>query len=208
MDFPNPRSANPDGLLMIGGDLKVETLEKAYRMGIFPWPQEGVPLLWFSPPERGILYFNKFKIPKSTKRVLRKGAMTTTMNTDFEQVIKNCSKIPRKNETGTWILPEMVEAYVELHKQGKALSVEAWQDEKLVGGLYGVLFGHVFSGESMFFKESEASKLCLVHIVEHLKSLGHQWMDIQMVTPLLAQLGGEYVPRDVFLEMLKNKSTD
>lgn len=203
MKFPNPEHAGPDGLLMVGGDLSPESLEEAYTHGIFPWPQEGMPLLWFSPPERGILFFDKVKIPKGTSKSIAKKKFQLTINKDFTQVIKNCARIPRNNETGTWILPEMIDAYVELYKKGQALSVEAWFEGKLVGGLYGVLFKGVFSGESMFFKESEASKVCLVYLIDELKKQGHSWIDIQMVTPVLEQFGGEYIPRKEYLNLLK-----
>ena len=190
---------------MMGGDLKLETLKLAYSQGIFPWPQPGYPLLWFSPPERGVLFFRNFKIPKSTQKLIKKSEFKITMDQDFPQVIENCARVPRDAESGTWILPEMVDAYKGLHKKGMAHSVEAWRGEKLVGGLYGVLVDGVFSGESMFFKESEASKVCLVHLVDHLKENKHEWIDIQMVTPLLEQFGGEYIPRHQFLKMLKDR---
>jgi leucyl/phenylalanyl-tRNA--protein transferase len=205
--FPDPESATPEGIIAIGGDLSVERLRAAYTVGIFPWPQRGFPLLWFSPPQRGILRFKNFKVPKSTQRKIRQKAFKVTLNQAFDEVIENCAKVPRTSDSATWILPEMIEAYKELHRQGYALSFEAWQKDKLVGGLYGVLFNGVFSGESMFHKKSEASKVCLVHTVEHLKSLGHRWMDIQMVTPLLEQFGGEYIPRKTFLNLLRVPGT-
>lgn len=207
LKFPHPESAAPNGILAVGGDLKVETLVDAYSRGIFPWPQEGTPLLWFSPPERGVLIFDHFRIPKSVQRLVKKNDFKITFNTSFKDVIENCSKIPRDHESGTWILPSMIEAYVKLHSLGYALSIEAWKNEELVGGLYGVLIKGVFSGESMFFKESGASKLCLIHLVEHLKSQGHEWMDIQMVTPVLELFGGEYISRQNFLNMLSNSQT-
>lgn len=202
MKFPHPEQTDSHGLLCAGGQLSCELLIEAYSQGIFPWPQEDIPLLWFCPPERGVLFFKNFHIPKSVKKIVDKNEITLTMNQDFSSVIENCSKIPRSGESDTWILPEMVEVYKELHQKGLALSVEAWRGEKLVGGLYGVLINGVFSGESMFFFESGASKLCLIHLVEHLKSQGHEWMDIQMVTPILEQFGGEYIARKKFLDML------
>ncbi len=200
--FPDPETANADGLLAMGGNLSAQTLEEAYTKGIFPWPQEGAPLLWFSPPERGVLFFKNFKIPKATQKKIKQKTFKLTMNKAFLRVIENCARIPRNHETGTWIIPEMVEAYTLLHKKGHGISVEAWEGDQLVGGLYGVLFEGVFSGESMFFKKSEASKVCLVYLVEELQSQGHEWIDIQMVTPLLEQFGGEYIPRKDFLDML------
>jgi leucyl/phenylalanyl-tRNA--protein transferase len=156
----------------------------------------------------GCLFFKKFKVPKTTQKKINQRTFEVKFNTNFRGVIENCSKIPRNHETGTWILPEMVEAYTELFNSEKAISVEAWREGQLVGGLYGVLFHGVFSGESMFFKETEASKVCLVALIEDLKSRGHQWLDIQMVTPLLEQFGGEYVSRQSFLDMLKKRQQE
>ncbi len=206
--FPDPEQANANGLVAVGGDLSAATLEEAYTSGIFPWPQQDYPLLWFSPPERGILRFQDFKIPNSTQRKIKQETFKLTMNQAFMQVIENCARIPRHHENRTWILPEMVQAYSELHRLGHGISVEAWFEDHLVGGLYGVLFKGVFSGESMFFKKSEASKVCLVHLVEELRQQGHTWIDIQMVTPLLEQFGGVYVPRSQFLKMLKQRQKD
>lgn len=203
--FPDPEKADPNGIVAMGGDLSVETLREAYTHGIFPWPHEGYPLLWFSPAQRGVLFFDKFKVPKATQRKIKQKTFKVTMNQAFLQVIENCARIPRSKDNATWIIPEMVEAYTELHRRGEAISVEAWQGDKLVGGLYGVLFEGVFSGESMFYKKSEASKVCLVHWVEELKRQGHLWVDIQMVTPLLEQFGGEYIPRKQYLDMLKER---
>ncbi|MEM7645642.1 MAG: leucyl/phenylalanyl-tRNA--protein transferase [Pseudomonadota bacterium] len=204
--FPDPENANSDGLLAMGGDLSLATLQSAYTQGIFPWPQEGFPLLWFSPPQRGVLFFEKFKVPKTTQKAINKNTFQITINEAFSDVIRSCAKIPRDKESGTWILPEMIEAYENLHLKGYAKSVEAWVDGDLVGGLYGVDFEGLFSGESMFFKTSEASKVCLVALVEELQKEGRTWMDIQMVTPLLEQFGGEYIPRKKFLDMLKASS--
>lgn len=205
MKFPNPENAGPGGLLALGGDLQPQTLELAYSQGIFPWPQEGKPLLWFSPDPRGVLFFDQFKIPKSTRKAMRNKRFTLTQNKAFLQVIENCATRPRHPSMETWILPEMIDAYLELHHLGRALSVEAWLDSELVGGIYGVQFRGVFSGESMFYKASEASKVCLAHLVENLSQQGHQWMDIQMVTPLLAQLGAVTVSRKKYLAMLSER---
>ena len=189
----------------MGGDLSSNILELAYSQGIFPWPHEGLPLLWFCPPMRGVLFFKEFKIPKSTKKVLRKKTFELTLNREFGQVIENCAKVSRGDGKGTWILPEMIDAYKELHQKGKAISVEAWSEGKLTGGLYGVLVKGVFSGESLFFKKSEASKACLVYLVEFLKSRGHQWIDIQMVTSVTEQFGGRLIPRKTFLNLLRER---
>ena len=200
--FPDPRLAGEEGLLCVGGRLDTESLLEAYSSGIFPWPQEGLPLLWFSPKERGVLDFAEMHWPKRFLRELKKPGYQITFNKSFAEVIRECSLAPRSLETGTWILPEMERAYSALHRAGHAHSVECRRDGKLVGGLYGVYVGGVFSGESMFFKESGASKRCLHALVEKLKTFGLEWMDIQMVTPVLKALGGKYVTRDEFLQRL------
>lgn len=205
MKFPNPESTDSEGLLCMGGNLDPDTLESAYSQGIFPWPHKGLPLFWFCPPQRGVLFFEEFKIPKSTRSILKKKTFELTLNREFGQVIENCARISRGDGKETWILPEMIDAYKELHHRGKAMSVEAWFEGKLVGGLYGVLVKGVFSGESLFFKKSEASKVCLVYLVEFLKSKGHRWIDIQMVTNVIEQFGGRLIPRKVFLDLLKNR---
>lgn len=203
MHFPHPEEADIHGLLCMGGDLTPERLVEAYSQGIFPWPQQGLPLLWFSPPRRGVLDFSEFRVPRSVKRLLLKEPFVLTMNQAFPKVIQQCASIPRDGETGTWILPEMQEAYSELHRRGIAHSVEAWQNGELVGGLYGVFVNGLFSGESMFYKVSGASKACLVHLVNDLRARGCTWMDIQMVTPVLQMFGGKYISRAKFLERLK-----
>jgi leucyl/phenylalanyl-tRNA--protein transferase len=202
-NFPDPREATEDGLLCIGGSLDVATLLQAYSKGIFPWPQQGYPLLWFSPPERGVLDFSELHLSRTFLKEVKKNELDFTFNKAFGEVIRACSQIPRSHETGTWILPEMVESYSKFHKAGYAHSIEAWRGNELVGGLYGVYVAGVFSGESMFYKESNASKLCLYKMILHLKSKGLQWLDTQMVTPLVEKLGGKYISRDEFLERLK-----
>ncbi len=201
--FPDPREATEDGLLCIGGALDVPTLLQAYSKGIFPWPQEGYPLLWFSPPQRGILDFSEIHLSRTFLRDVKKCDLQFTFNKSFAKVIRACSQIPRSHETGTWILPEMVNAYIAFHKAGHAHSIEAWRDGELVGGLYGVYVAGVFSGESMFYTESNSSKLCLYKMILHLKNKGLQWLDTQMVTPLVEKLGGKYISRDEFLDRLK-----
>lgn len=197
--FPDPRTAGEEGLLCIGGDLSVETLKEAYHVGIFPWPQEGLPLLWFSPPQRGVLDFDEVHWPRRFLRELKNQKYTVTFNQAFSQVIEECAKVPRSHETGTWILPEMQKAYIRFHGSGYAHSVECWDGDELVGGLYGVYVDGVFSGESMFYKVDNASKRCLYALIEKLKSSGIQWLDIQMVTPVLKTFGGKYISRDEFL---------
>ncbi len=201
--FPDPRNTMTDGLVMVEGGLNNETLLEAYSFGIFPWPMDGQPLLWFSPVHRGILEFDHIHIPRSFEKWKKKHDYRLTSNHAFEKVVRACSLVPRPGQDGTWITDEIVEAYVEFRKAGYAHSIECWRDEDLVGGLYGVYVAGVFAGESMFFREPNTSKLCLWWLIEQLKEQGHKWMDIQMVTPLLKQWGGIYIPRDKFLTQLE-----
>ena len=204
--FPDPRQTLPDGLLCIGGNLEPETLIEAYSIGVFPWPQEGYPLLWFSPVERGVIDFSEFHISKSMKRFMKKTNFRFTMNHRFSEVIKACAFQKRPDQEGTWILDPMIPAYNKLHELGYAHSFECWHGERLVGGMYGIYVNGVFSGESMFFRESNASKFCLIKAIEFLRKRGYEWMDIQMVTPSLAAFGGKYISRDEFLQRLKTAS--
>ncbi len=201
--FPDPRNAGPDGLLCVGGDLEVDTLYAAYSQGIFPWPQEGLPLLWFSPWERGVLDFKDVHWPRRFLRDLRKSEFEVTFNQAFASVIHECAKQPRVHEQGTWILPEMQFAYEKFHEAGYAHSIECWKDGVLVGGMYGVYVEGVFSGESMFHRASGASKMCLYRAIEKLRESGIEWIDIQMVTPVLETFGGKYISRDEYLERLE-----
>lgn len=213
--FPDPNMAGDDGLLCAGGDLRVETLLSAYSQGIFPWPQEGLPLLWFSPPRRGVLDFSEVHWPRrflrelrsSERTLVKQSKFTITFNRDFARVIRACAQVPQKNSHGTWILPPMEGAYMRFHEAGFAHSVECWRGDiihgEMVGGLYGVYVGGVFSGESMFQLQSGASKRCLFALIERLQAQGLTWMDTQMVTPILQSFGGKYIARDEFLERLK-----
>lgn len=201
--FPDPRHSDENGIVYIGGEPSVENLLDAYSKGIFPWPHKGWPLLWFSPWERGVLDFENFKIPKSTKKQLKKMDFKITVDRAFDEVIAHCVSQKRDETGGTWITPEIVEGYKKLFRAGFAHSIECWQQDVLVGGLYGVYVQGVFSGESMFFKLSGASKACLIATVETLQSMGHTWFDIQMVTSVLEQFGGSYIPRADYLQRLK-----
>lgn len=196
--FPDPRLARSDGLLCVGGNLALSTLQAAYRLGIFPWPHRDWPLLWFSPDPRAILDFDKIHCSRSLKKILRKHPYRLTRNQAFSQVIGTCASIKRSTP-GTWIRPDMIAAYQAWHRAGGVLSVEVWQGSDLVGGIYGVLSENYFSAESMFHRESNASKIALIELISWLKDLGHHWMDIQMLTPTLEQLGAEEIPRDEFL---------
>lgn len=198
-DFPDPRAATPEGLVAVGGQWSAELLESAYKKGIFPWPQEGLPILWFSPDPRGVLDFDEFHVPRSLQKFARKCPWIFTLNRAFESVMQECRKQKRPGQDGTWILPEMIPAYSRLHLEGKALSLECWEDGVLIGGIYGVLVNGVFSGESMFYARPNASKMCFWKLVEHLKSQGQTWMDLQMVTEATAAFGGKYIAREEFL---------
>ncbi len=194
-----------DGIVAMGDDLTVETLFEAYSFGIFPWPHPELPCLWFCPDDRGVLDFSELHISHSLKKFLRKTDFEITFNRAFSQVMAECAHVPRPGQSGTWITPEILRAYLEFHKLGYAHSVECWSpgSRELVGGLYGVYVAGVFSGESMFFKKSNASKLCLIRLAERLQLSGLKWMDIQMVTGVTSQLGGKYISKAEFLNRLK-----
>ncbi len=199
MIFPDPRRTSEDGLLCWGGELTTQTLIEAYSKGIFPWPQEGYPMLWFSPPQRGIIDFKDFHISKSLTKDLKKANFDVSFDQEFGQVISHCQKAKRSHEKGTWISPEILSSYTALFKAGHAHSVECWQNKKLVGGLYGVFIGGVFSGESMFHLVNNASKFCLIQVIEFLKAKSVTWLDTQMITPLVKNFGGKYIDREEYL---------
>lgn len=204
--FPDPwlLPEESDGLVYIGGNLQVETLVQAYSMGIFPWPlEEAYPLFWFCPEPRGVLDFDDLHVPKSLAKLRRKNVYRITFNQAFARVMEECAKQPRPGQEGTWIVPALLPAYEEFHREGYAHSVEVWRGEALVGGLYGVSVKGVFSGESMFHLEPNTSKLALLAMAEKLRSLGLHWMDIQMITPVTELLGGHYISRRDFLVRLR-----
>ena len=201
--FPDPCSANPEGVVAIGGDLHPESLLLAYRQGIFPWPVEGLPLLWFSPAERGVLEFAHLHVARSLARARKRTALRFTIDAAFAAVIRACADTPRPAQNGTWITPQIVAAYTRLHRMGIAHSVEAWNGARLVGGIYGVDVDGAFAAESMFYHEPYASKLALLYLVDHLRRHGLDWLDIQVLTPHLARLGARPLPRDEFLEKLR-----
>ena len=200
--FPDPREATEDGVVAVGGRPEPALLEEAYARGIFPWPVEGYPLLWFSPPERALLFFDELHVPRSLARERRRTRLTFTIDRDFRGVIEACAAVARAHETGTWITPWMIRGYREFHRRGRAHSVEAWEGKELVGGLYGVDAGGAFAGESMFHLRPNASKLALLHLVEHLRARGLGWLDIQVMTPHMEALGARLVPREEFLDLL------
>lgn len=202
--FPDPRQADENGIVAAGGDYSVALLKDAYAHGIFPWPHEGYPLLWFSPRQRGVIDFKSLHISKSLAKKLKKNEYQFTWNTNFLKVVEQCSKQPRKGQQGTWITKELLEGYYEFHKAGFAHSLECWKGADLVGGIYGVDVQGVFSGESMFGLESDVSKICLVKLIESLRAFGHTWMDTQMVTPVVGSMGGRVISNVEFFERLKD----
>ncbi|SME95725.1 leucyl/phenylalanyl-tRNA--protein transferase [Desulfovibrio gilichinskyi] len=203
--FPNPDEAEPDGLLAVGGDLCPERLLAAYAAGIFPWYDESSPILWWSLDPRLILNFDKLHVSKRMKRKIRKKEYRVTFDADFTAVITNCAAKVRPGQNGTWILQEIVDAYVELHQLGFAHSVEVWNKKgELAGGLYGVSLGRVFSGESMFFLEPDASKIGFSYLVNYLENREFHFVDCQQPTDHLKSLGAEEIPRDEFLIMLED----
>ena len=197
--FPAPDNAldEPNGLLAFGGDLSVERLLFAYSLGIFPWFSEGEPILWWSPEPRGILPLKQFICSKSLQKFVRKTQFCVTLNYAFDDVIQACAEIPR-NDSGTWITKQMVNAYRDMHREGHAQSVEVWDKGQLVGGLYGVTLGQVFCGESMFHRSTNASKLAMYYLVEHMHKQGGGFIDCQMQNPHLASLGCVSVSRKEF----------
>ncbi len=205
--FPDPNLAREDGLLAIEGDLSPERLIQAYAAGIFPWYSDGEPILWWSPDPRMVLFPKDFKRHKNLRRTVNKGLFEVTFDTAFREVINQCALTRQEDELGTWITQEMMEAYVVLHEMGLAHSTEVWQDEKLVGGLYGVSLGGTFFGESMFHKVTDASKVALWHLVDKLLSWNFDMIDAQQETPHLASLGAVAIERKKFLHLL-NKSLD
>ena len=202
--FPPVHLANEDGILAVGGDLSVERLLLAYKSGIFPWYNQGEPIIWYSPDSRMVLFPKDLKISKSMKQLIRKKEFTVTFNQNFSEVISNCKNIYRTaDQGGTWITNEMFEAYVKLHKLGIAKSVEVWLDNELVGGLYGIDLGAVFCGESMFSKVNNASKLAFIFLVQKLEKENYKLIDCQVYNNHLASLGADEISRSEFLKYLK-----
>ena len=201
--FPLVETASPEGIVALGGDLSPERLVLAYNLGIFPWFEDDEPILWWSPPERMVLFFEDLKISKSMRNVINQRKFKVTFNTAFKDVILNCKKISRKDQPGTWITENMVEAYCKLHYLGIAKSVEVWQDDELVGGLYGVDLGHIFCGESMFSKVSNASKMAFIALAKQLEMANYRLLDCQVYNDHLASLGCIEIEREDFILILK-----
>ena len=202
--FPPAETASPEGIVAVGGDLSPERLVLAYQLGIFPWFEDDEPILWWSPPERMVLFFDDLTISKSMRNIINRKQFKVTFNTAFRDVIVNCKKITRKDQAGTWITDNMVEAYFKLHELGIAKSVEVWENEELVGGLYGVDLGHVFCGESMFSKVSNASKLAFIALAKQLEMADYRLLDCQVYNDHLASLGCVEIDREDFLKVLKD----
>jgi leucyl/phenylalanyl-tRNA---protein transferase len=207
--FPEVETASEDGLVAVGGDLEIDTLLAAYQKGIFPWPLSSYPLnvnlphTWFSPNPRGVLEFKNIHVSRSLIKFLKKTPFRVTFNQAFDQVINRCAKAPRSDQPGTWITPDIIQAYHQFFQAGFAYSVEVWEEEQLVGGLYGVSLGNFFSGESMFTVKDNAGKQGLYTLLMQVESKGISWIDTQMVTEVVKQFGGKYIPRPVFLGLLQ-----
>jgi leucyl/phenylalanyl-tRNA--protein transferase len=199
--FPDPRTARGD-IIAIGEDLSVETLREAYRRGIFPWPHDELPLPWFSPRRRAVLFFDELHIGRSLRRSLKRSSLKFTIDQAFDSVIRACASAPRPEQEGTWIGPKIVKAYERLHRQGNAHSAEVWEGDELAGGLYGVDAGGAFTGESMFHRQTDASKVALLLLIEHLRQRGATWLDCQIMTPHMRALGAREIPRARFLDLL------
>ncbi len=197
--FPDIAFAEPDGLLAIGGDLSIERLTLAYQSGIFPWFSGGDPILWYAPHERCVIFPEKIKISKSLKKIIKSSSFIVTTNLAFKDVIFNCANTLRKDQDGTWITNDMQEAYLNLYKFGNAQSIEVWQNNKLVGGLYGLNVGRVFCGESMFSHVSNASKLALVYLC---KTNYYDLIDCQLPNDHLMSLGAEMMSKEEYLTYL------
>lgn len=201
--FPDVEKADEDGLLAVGGDLSPERLLLAYKNGIFPWFNEDSMILWWSPDPRMVLFPEKVKISKSMAQVMKSNKFRITWNTEFEKVINACSAIIRKGQHGTWITPEMKSAYLKLHQMGIAKSIEVWENDLLVGGLYGIDLGNVFCGESMFSSTSNASKFAFICLAKELQHKKYKLIDCQVYTAHLESLGAEEIPRKQFMAILK-----
>lgn len=204
--FPPVDSADPDGIVAIGGDFEVDMLMSAYSQGIFPWPvSKQYPRVWFSPDPRGIIDLKRFHIPRTFKKFLKTTNFRATFNHDFPQVIELCSTVKRKDQPSTWITDELKEAYIKLFHHKLAYSVEVWNPQgELVGGLYGVIMGGFISGESMFMLEDNASKFALFSLCTHLKTKNFDFLDTQMITNVVEQFGGVYIPREDFIKRINS----
>ena len=204
--FPPVTEATSEGILAAGGDLSPERLELAYKSGIFPWFNPREPILWWAPSSRMVLFFEDLIISKSMRNILNRNIFKVTYNQNFKDVISNCRSVKREGQNGTWISDEMIEAYCNLHKLGIAKSVEVWQNEELVGGLYGIDLGNVFCGESMFSKMSNASKVAFISLANQLKKDNYKLLDCQVYNEHLESLGCNEIDREDFMKILNEDS--
>ena len=202
LNFPSVTEATSEGILAVGGDLSSERLVLAYKSGIFPWFNPGEPILWWAPNSRMVLFFEDLIVSKSMRSILNRNIFKVTFNQNFRDVISNCQSIKRDGQNGTWISDEMIEAYCKLHELGIAKSVEVWQNEELVGGLYGINLGHVFCGESMFSKVSNASKVAFISLADQLKKENYKLLDCQVYNEHLESLGCNEIDREDFMKIL------
>lgn len=202
-EFPDPHYAltEPNGLLAVGGSLSAERLLRGYRLGVFPWYSDGQPILWWTPDPRAVLYPDRLRVSRSLRKTLRRKSFRVTMDEAFGEVIRACAE-SRKGQEGTWISDDMIAAYERLHRAGYAHSVESWSGDRLAGGLYGVALGGTFYGESMFARQTDASKVAFVHLVRQIQAWGFGIIDCQMTTGHLMRLGAEEIPRSRFMQHL------
>ncbi|MCL9808337.1 leucyl/phenylalanyl-tRNA--protein transferase [Flavobacterium luminosum] len=205
--FPPVEQTSKEGIIAIGGDLSPERLLLAYKNGIFPWFDDGDPILWWCPADRMVLFPEEFKPSKSMRNIINRGVFTFTFNKAFREVMQNCQQIKREGQYGTWITDEMIDSYTFLHEIGRAMSVEVWLNDELVGGLYGVDMETIFCGESMFSKVSNASKVAFYYLVQFLKANQYKLLDCQVYNDHLASLGCREIPREDFLDILKSNSS-
>ncbi len=203
--FPPVETADEDGLLAMGGDLSTERLLLAYKNGIFPWYNENEPICWWSPDPRFVLFPEKLKVSKSMHTILQNGRFRFVLNKNFKQVMENCKNIPREGQDGTWIQPALIDAYSKLHQLGHAICAEAWKDGAMVGGVYGIKLGNVFFGESMFSKDSNASKFAFINLVRWLQQQQVVMIDCQIYTAHLESLGASMIPRNTFCNILQKE---
>ena len=203
--FPPVEEASYEGILAVGGDLSTERLLLAYRSGIFPWFEADEPILWWSPADRMVVNPHDYKVKKSLRNIINRDIFKVTFNQNFKEVITNCQQIKRVGQNGTWITQDMINAYYELHIKGFAQSVEVWQNDELVGGLYGVDLGTVFCGESMFSKVPNASKVAFVNLIEYLKENKYRLLDCQVHNDHLEKLGAFEISRENFMKILTSK---
>lgn len=203
--FPPVDESSYEGVLAVGGDLSVERLLLAYRNGIFPWFDADDPILWWCPPERMVVVPSMYKVSKSIRNLLNQNKFRVSFNQNFKDVIIGCQQVDRKGQDGTWISQDFIDSYTSLHEMGIAKSVEVWQNEELVGGLYGVDLGHIFCGESMFSKVPNASKIAFVSLIQYLKDNNYKLLDCQVHNDHLEKLGAFEISRDTFIKVLKSE---